>query len=468
MKKILLFILLFPLYCYCAPDAITLSLAGQKLSVIPKGYYIKNVMLSQQEDSCIGYLYLVNQNSYVPVYFETSISKAILTFLINLAPEKPGLKPMIIRVNRFFLHEILINQSPNSCFELNMSFIRPTDQGLYDDFTANISIKAHQVSHGKNLVKIIDNAFNDCFKQYSDRVENNLISPLQITLDQLTLNPIYQPDYFKYHNAKKPRKALYRTWFDFRDNLPDTSRYFIVNHEYNKKYPEHSKAYINVPEDSIHFKYWGFSEGDSVYKNGGRYYSLLVNEGNRMITIQRCEDCAKEVAPIAIVGGVLFGFAGGLAGATIYAGIIGGTSMFDSPKKYEMDPFDGKLRPFDTTDYKPISSNTVFLLSKVSDPSATLSISRDGKILCELTPGNYCTLDLSCHYNSIDLNFISSKGARIEKNIPLKVLRDELFLLKIKKDNTILINRTFDQTKKDLLKERTNENTSCRIELFNN
>jgi len=42
-----------------------------------------------------------------------------------------------------------------------------------------------------------------------------------------------------------------------------------------------------------------------------------------------------------------------------------------------------------------------------------------------------------------------------------------VYLLKVKKDRTIFTGRLFDQMKTDMLKERTKENTVCRVELFN-
>ena len=113
-----------------------------------------------------------------------------------------------------------------------------------------------------------------------------------------------------------------------------------------------------------------------------------------------------------------------------------------------------------------ISSNVNFFLSKVSDPNASLSVYVDGQFQCTMKPGDYFTLDLSCHYTSADIKLVSSSGGEIVKQIPLRLFKSSLYLLKVKKNHSVVINLLYDQMKTDIMKGKTKENTICRVEVF--
>jgi hypothetical protein len=436
MKQILFLILLIPLLCFSGPHAIILNLAGRNISVIPHGFYIKDVVLSQRDDTCLGYKHHISHKEYdpvipgkyIPYYFETNIRKELLKYLANSTQEKYGLQPLILRVNRFFLHEIDYNGRPAIRFDLSVSFIRPTESGFYDDFTSVLSIVEHHLSNTNHLLTCIDTAFSYCFKEYAYQLDHKKVSPVKISQDQLTLNPFYQPDYFKYATAKRPRKALYRSWFDFRDNFPDTTENFTVYHVCNKKFPEIFKYYIKAPLDTLVKSYWGFSLGDSVYQNAGGFFTLLKQEENRLTT---------HLAPLY---------------------------NYEKPWKLEINPFTGGLELFDKKDYTMISSPIVFLLSAVSKTDESLTISLNGKILCELTPGKYFIINVSPHYNHVKIKFTPSHGSALEEEIPLKLFTTQMYLLRIKKDDSVFFGHP--QTRKDLLNERTSENTVCDVEWF--
>ncbi len=462
MKKILLTLTLFSLILYSSADEITITLAGKKLSTHLRGYYIEDVILSQREDSCLGFLHPLGPELCIAIFFETSISAGLKELLMTSMPKQADLQPLIIRVNRIFMYQVSEGVRDYACLDLSLSFIRH-DRTLIEDLTSAVTISVEQQFYPRGLGKIIVNGFDSSFSQYDKRSRLGLLVPTIITSEQLKENPVYKPGYYRCFSGKKNRKGVYRTFFDFRDNLPDTSLEFKVFHDYNKNHPKLSKAYLKFTKDSKPGKVWGFYEGDSVYINGGRSYSLLTYEGDQFITYHRSSEYSRDVASAAIFGGIF----GGLLGASLLGGLAAVSSDPDLIVKFRLDLFDGKLLLNDAPDYTMISSKVVFFLSKKSDPHATLSVFVDGQPQCEMKPGNYFTLDLSCHYSAANIKLVSSTGGESSRKIPLKLFKTEVYLLKVKKNNVVLSNRLNNQMKTDLLKSRTKENTVCHAELFN-
>jgi hypothetical protein len=462
MRKSLLSIILVSFIFSCNADELTISLAKRKLSGTFHGYYIEDVILGQREDSCLGYLHPYGPNKCIALYFQNNIRSELKDFLMKSLPKQADLQPVIIRVNRIFIYQVSEGVRDYSCLDLSLSFIR-TGQGLVEDFTSAFNVSVAQDYFPKGLSKMIVNAIDSSFNQYDKRSKTGFIAPVVITPGQLKENPVDKPGYFNCFTGKHPGKGFYRTWFDFRDNLPDTSLAFTVIHKYNKKNPCLSRAKLTFDKGSEPEKIWGFYEDDTLYFNTGRYYSLLMPEGDLFSTYGLSSEYTKEVVSATIIGGVLFG----IVGASLFGGLTAASSDLDRIEKFRLDLFNGKLLPFCAKDYTMISSGIVFYLSKVSDPRTTLGVFVDGQLQCEMKPGNYFTLDLSCHYSSANIKLVSSLGGEKLEKIPLKLFKTKMYLLKVKKNHVIAIDHLYEQVKKDILKDMTKENTVCRVEMFN-
>jgi len=198
--------------------------------------------------------------------------------------------------------------------------------------------------------------------------------------------------------------------------------------------------------------------------HAGNSYMLLTREGKQFTTFRRSDEYSQEVVSSAVFGSVFFG----LVGATVFGGIAAATSKANEVEKYRLDLFDGTLFPYGMGDYTYISSNVVLFLSKVSAPSATLKVFADDQYLCELSPGKYSVLRFSCHHATVKLKFESSTGGEVSEAIDLHLLKNDAYLLRVMKDKSIVFNNLFDQVKKDILQQRTTENTTCTTEFFEN
>ena len=457
----LVLILLSFWFCSRAEE-FTLSMAGLKMSKTLPGYFLRDIVVSQREDSCLGYLHPHSGGRYSTIFFEKSIGGELKEFLENSMPEKPGLLPLIIRVNRIFIYQPVEGGREYTCLQLSLGFIFPGDKGMQEDYTSSVSLKEEQKHIPASLPAIIARAFDEAFSQYITRKADGLTLRAPCIREQLDENPLQKPGYFRCFTAKNPRRGLFRTWFDFRDNLPDTTTGFKAIHYYNQDNPRLSKAFLKFPKGTDPVEVWGFCEGDSVYVYGGRSFSLLDREGDLFITWSRSSEYTRDVVSAAIFGW----FFAGLAGASLTGGIAALSSDPEQAEKLKLDLFNGKLLPFNAADYTMISSRVVFFLSKVSDPDATLAVFVDGQKQCGLNPGNYFTLDLSCHHTSAAVRLVSSAGGEIMLNIPLQLFKTEVYLLKANRNHSVSADHLHDQMKKDILWSRTREKTPCRAEIF--
>lgn len=88
------------------------------------------------------------------------------------------------------------------------------------------------------------------------------------------------------------------------------------------------------------------------------------------------------------------------------------------------------------------------------------------RIPCELKSADYFTLSLSCHFPAINLRFVSSTGGEVSKTIEPRLLKSDVYLLKVrKKDTKIDVDHLHDQMKTDVLKNQTPEKTICKKEI---
>ncbi|MCX6306359.1 MAG: hypothetical protein NT040_15460 [Bacteroidetes bacterium] len=452
-----LILIIVPAFC----EDFTITLDGRKLSSPLSRYYIADVFLGQKEDSCVGYVHPYGPNRINPVFFKRNIREEVKNFLLGSMPVQTGLNPLIVRVNRIYMYEVTKGTYEYTGIELGLSFICPRDSGLVEDFTSAVSLEIFQKNIPAGFGQVVAMAFDQCFSQYADRMEQGLTRPKVITTEQLGQNPINKHECLNCFSALKPRKGLYHSFFDFRDNTPDSTVDFKILHDYNTGQPLLSKAFLKFPKGYKPGEIWGFCEGDSVYFNNGRSFSALTLEGDLFVTFNRSSEFTRDVVSAAIFGGVF----GGVIGASLLGGVAAVSSDPDLAAKFKLDLFAGKLLPYDEADYTRISSRVVLFLSRVSDPGVSLAVYVNGERQCEMLPGNYVTLGLSCHYPVARIRLVASSGGETAGDIPVELYKTEVLLLKVKKNHEVVISHLHDQMKKDLLKKRTIENTPCRAQL---
>lgn len=441
----------------CMAGGLTLSLSGRTLENPLPGYYLQDLFLSQAEDSCLGYYNPVGPAQYSPLFFQRSIRDELKEFLLRSMPQEPGLKPLVVRVNRIYLYEITRGVRQQTCADLCLSMILMTDSGLVCDFTTSVTSMMWQQEFAATIGKVISDALAQSFAQYAERKESGHVEPALILPEQLHENPLYSDSVFRCFKERKPSRGIYKTYVDFRDDLPDPSEDYTFYFRQDEKKTEFVRATLKYKGGHAPRGIWGFSTGDSLFIRNGNSFSLLYMEEGHFVSWSRVADFSEEVLPAIIFGGIV----GGMIGATVAGGLAASGSGMNRLEKFKLDVFDGKLYPVEMQDYTRISSDVVLFYSKSSDPCCTMGIYSEGQHLCEMQPGTYFTIRKSCHFSALKILFRSSNGNELEMTLPLELYNTDLYILKTHRNGAISAKYQTDEMKNNLLKQQTALNTIC-------
>jgi len=462
MKKLLfLLFLTFFLINLSQAQEFIVSLKDQKLKNCLPNRYISEVYLVQPEDSCLGLIIKGLVKTTTPVYFEKNIKDEISDFIMSSIPEKEGTDPLILRINRFYLYTIHKNENLYACIDLSITFITRQDSVFFEEFTAMATSAKFYYEADLTIPSLVTEAFDQCFSKYSERLQKGLIVQLQVNEQQVSENPLVQPDHYRCSIQKERKKGIYLSFYDFRDNLVDTSFHFTIHHNYNEENPNLTQTHLKYKGESPPNDVWGFSDGESDFIKVGRSFCRLTLDSNIFYTYTHSSEYASDITSSAVLGGLFFG----VIGAAVFGGLTAATTDSKYIIKTKVDPYYGKLVPFETGDYTRIASTVVFYYSKLSVPDVTLSVLVDGREKCILTPDTYLKMDFSCHYPEANITLIASNGVRSVQVIPLELNKTTFYLVKLYKDRTFLFNKLHDQMKTDYLNKKKAGNTKCSLNL---
>jgi hypothetical protein len=462
MKKLLF--LLFMTFFHinlCQAQEYIISLNDQKLRNCLPNRYISEVYLVQPEDSCFGLIIKGLVKTTTPVFFEKNLKEEISDFLMSSMPEKEGTDPLILRINRFYLYTVHKNENLYACIDLSITFITRQDSVFIEEFTATATPAKFYYEADLTIPFLVTEAFDQCFAKYSERLQKGLIVPFPVNKNQVNENPLVQPDHYRCFIHKERKKGIYLSFYDFRDNLIDTSFTFTIHHNYNQDNPNLTQTHLKYKGESPPSDIWGFSDGESDFIKVGRSFCRLTLDSNIFYTYTRSSEYAADITSSAVLGGLFFG----VVGAAVFGGLTAATTDSKYIIKTKVDLFYGKLVPFETADYTRIASTVVFYYSKLSLPDVTLSVLVDGSERCILTPDTYLKMDFSCHYPEANITLIASNGVRSEQIITLQLNKTTVYLVKLFKDRTFLFDRLHDQMKTDYLRKKKPENTKCSVNL---
>ena len=438
-----------------------INLKDQKLNNFLSDRYISKVYLVQSEDSCLGLIIKGLVKTITPVYFEKNIKDELSDFLMRSMPEKEGTGPLILRINRFYLYTVHKNENLYACLDLSVTFITRQDSVFFEEFTAMATPAKFYFEAGQTIPFLVTEAFDQCFAKYSERLQKGLIVPLPVSEQQVNENPLVQPGHYRCLIQKERKKGIYLSFYDFRENLVDTSFHFTIHPNYNNDNPELTQTYLKYKGESPPKDIWGFSDGEGDFIKVGRSFCRLTSDSNIFFTYTRSSEYAQDITSSAVFGGLFFGVVG--------AALFGGLTAISTNSKYiiktKVDPFIGKLVPFESSDYTRIASTVVFYYSKLSLPDVTLSVLVDGREKCILTPDTFLKMDFSCHYPEANITLAASNGVTSVQVIPLELNKTAVYLVKLLKDRTFLFNKLHGELKTDYLSKKKSGITKCSVNL---
>jgi hypothetical protein len=434
-------------------DDYLISLKGLHIKSSITGYYVDRVINATGESSCIGSVQTGAFNKLEPAFMKPSIEAEIEKCLKTSFPESASLKPLILRINHVNIYEITGSAKEISCVDLSVSFITMDGTGYVEQFLAGDSYERSGLDvtgfHAENIVESFGNCFDDFFKM----VQSGHTGFRRISEGELHQNPLGHPEQFAILRQNHIPRGLFKSFYSFRDCQPDTVTQFKVKYHVPRKDTTRVRASLELTDNTMAKKYYGFSDGKDIFIWAGSGYARAKREEHD-IRLRVDKDDVSTSSGMYM--GAMFGLLGGLIDAL--ASQVP-SSAASSPGSCIVDFVYGHLLPADKPGYLKPQSTTILFLSKTSASDKLLSVMHDRDTICTLNPGQYLNLTLSSQFREAQLLLTGQGCTGKEEKITPRLFNTDIYIVKIKRNGEISVSSTYEEVRKTLLYAMTPENT---------
>ena len=186
---------------------------------------------------------------------------------------------------------------------------------------------------------------------------------------------------YKVLSIQRFPKAIFKTFYDFRNYTPDTTFDFESGSKVMIKGGYFRTPPIAKINNSKLIDIWGYLDNGIVYINASNQFYPLTKEQNDFILYHYFQPSIDELVNPDMIAAIILG---GLAGMGIYVERHMHGEMF----KLKLDFKEGKLTAWNTADVRHFSEEIFFYFSSYSKPGE-LSLYVDGVHLCSLERGSF-------------------------------------------------------------------------------
>jgi hypothetical protein len=443
-------------------EGYTVELRYYKATYHLPGYFIEKVISTQSVDSCIGFVQVGQSDKKVAAFFYTRIANEISLFLNNSIVREPGTKPLILQVNRLRIYEMTYAKAEISVCQLNLSFLEKSDTGYIELFNSSAEIHRYGVDVTTLHEVNIATAFDSCFSAFNNRSLSGTLAKRQIPAEQFGTDPLEDPSYYPIFRDS-PKKGIYRSFYDFRENTPDPGVLFQVIPE--KNFRDSSLRRVVLRMDNKKLKnqlFWGFSDGTLSYVRVGKKYYALAKQKKEFDFSAYIEDFTPDAASAnwgaIVISGVMFGMIGaGVATAVVTSSPTHHSPHF--PVKLKIDFYSGTPFYHTEPDFLKNQGTCIFHFSKTAPRNSSLCLFTDGKFCCMIKPGEYFEKQTARESETLDLKLVPDGQPAFYEKLSAPFYTTQVYLIKIKKDKSISVSKLYDQVKTDILNKMTAGNT---------
>ena len=279
------FIAFVLLLCFeYSPAQHILSIKNVKADIYNFGFYLSEVTNATGTSFKVGSVQKSVVYNKISAFLSEDIAIEVSSFLHNNMDDKVDGKELIVRVNQIDISEYYNGYTETAKVEVDLSFIYKENDKYVNKFSSH-SVQSLTAVAGvtKHQPELIGEAMAECFDLfYEADCENRLLNDT-IPEFELTQKPTYDLLEMNTLNAiDRSKKGLYKSFQQFKDNTPDTSRQFIIdqniklNTESSMKV-KNAKIFDATTNKEID-KIWGFSDGRiSYYRLGNKKPPLEKN-----------------------------------------------------------------------------------------------------------------------------------------------------------------------------------------------
>jgi hypothetical protein len=398
---------------------------GQKLDVPASPWQVTQVLDLRADRSRLGQVHRGLGNQLVSASFVHSLSAELLQFIDIQLPPAPGRRPVLMRVLTLALSEDLRASSEHAEAELVADFLEPQPDSTFrvlltvGELTRRGGLDVTRF-HPANLALVLQQALRQLAALPPAAPHSEVLSSADVRAGRGGA----AAQRFAIQQAPMPKRGLYRSFQEFRDNAPSEPAYaYLIEHiphsgkrwagtdEVQPYYLHTDAAHPrrNVPTANL----WGLSDGKEmlvVYRS--HFYKLLPAADGRHYTFLGPPvydaQAAATVAGAAVVGG--------LVGAAIAGAATSGANTMDP---YELHLASGRIVPVeepgraDANGFATADTAKIYVYRRPeSGKSQPLTLNASGQATTQLSPVQWTALSWQDRRRELEICVQSAAGAK--------------------------------------------------------
>lgn len=315
-----------------------------------------------------------------PFLYRTAELEQSLPDLLNnhLTSGNPSKENLVITINRLFVYSNLDpNLRPVLHMELNLGFFKKSKNGYTEVFQAVSNISDRNGKPKKFLRKGLEESVLNCFQDYEARKASGKLLNRATSIEEIGNSNFHLNQPWGIDSALVLPKCLYKTYYDLRDNTPDTRTGFKTSYNGLKGYYPQGDNGKEI--DDV----YAFYEGTTLYiKKGNNFQKGRFSHG-KVITEHYFDP--KEVS--SYNNGMATSAAlGGLIGSIIYSST---NDLPESKGLMHMNFYRRHSDHPDFVDFDKITGEVLIYGSSFLTDGDTLNLTINGELMAKLGRDQY-------------------------------------------------------------------------------
>jgi hypothetical protein len=358
-----------------------IKLDNQLLKSSGFDFQVDEIFDGRNQKYTIGFVQKGLNNAKALAFFDKGLELEILALFTRSFAADQNPNHISIRVNHLEIHETTNASSEMLGTEINLSFLKKVGNDYEELYNVGVSLEKYAMEVTKWHEEYIAKAIDDCCTVFAKKAKEGTLwhrpFDLNINPDSLFMNyPIYQVD--------KPRKGFYHTLEDFRDNLPDTSRAFIleVMSEKSKNQVTCTAKWLSGVTINRKDDVAALCDGEHFYLKNGDYFYQLNKEKNRFSLLAKTPKQSNGGA--GLIGGLVGGILGVIIANAIESSVNASRGELES---YFINFQTSTLIPKSELKNRKTESRIVINCGKTKEMPPSTPIFINGKNIGNYEPG---------------------------------------------------------------------------------
>lgn len=422
-----------------AQKTYSLNFGKAELYEWPWSFGVDSIIDARSDKKLAGFAYKGFPKSRRVAKIKTPLADDLYKIVQETTDGKSFTKNVILRINHLYVYEIR-HQGKYGVAELNLSFIEKIDGRYYEVFQSSehFSIKGGNMAkwHPQNIIDALADSFDD----FEERLEAGRLSlkPIQNGLDQ---NPYEGKRLYPIQIAKQRPKAIYHSFYDFRDNFPDTNLTFYP--DYHEKEDQLDWATLDFPNQDVDpTNLYAFSDGERLFIRGGKKFYEIKDSADHF-HLDRHAISYNGYTHGMILSGLLFG----PVGVALYAA---NSTPRGSEDGYVLDLNLGKVLPYRMNEIREVNGTITIYNASDGDAGENVKLSIGGDT-CTLKPNDYYYLEVEASRPSFNI-CVEANGEKLCYEISNFAFWDDVYVTRVTRKGKLKFLKIHTDQKEGIVK----------------